>query len=197
MKKHIIAALILTAALSLSAFTGCNKSESGTSSAPERTVVNQNDLPEKEIDVSIAEEASENQTSFKLNKVIDAGAQTDDGKHYIYLNVTIGNTTGEDYELNMLNNFYLLLPDGTESHFDIRTQLYAENNFKNYTGSIINVPANGEFTGYVGGFLLSENVDRFTVGFFPTQNDDTNKESVVKCEVSKLDMTDVPPDLIG
>ena len=53
-----------------------------------------------------------NDTVFKLNSVIDSGAKSDDGERYLYLNVTIKNTSDTAYELNALNNFYLVTDDG-------------------------------------------------------------------------------------
>ena len=212
MKKYIFPTLMLSAAIFAAASVSCSKeknysdkSVSDTTSytayenANERpTAATQEGLASNEINVGVAEAADENQTTFKLNSVIDSGEKTEDGRRYFYLDVTIGNSSSESYELNCLNNFYILLPDGSESHFDIRTQIFADSNYSDkYFVNPFTVPANGELNGYIGGFLIPEGVDTMTVCFFPTQNNNTNKSSVIKCEVSADDIISLPADLAG
>ncbi|MBR2283910.1 MAG: DUF4352 domain-containing protein [Ruminococcus sp.] len=201
MKISRIIAAAAAVCICAASFAGCSSGTRNNSSDPASSGISmaqsQDGLAEKQIDVSVGEEADEHETVFKLNSVIDSGEKTEDGQKYIYLNVTIKNTSSTDYDLNVLNNFYLLLPDKTELSFDIRTQIYALNHFKNFTESPFIVPAGGEFTGYIGGFLLDESISDFTVCFFPTQNDRSNKSSVVKCPVKASDMVSTPDTLIG
>ncbi len=138
-----------------------------------------------EVEISVAQEADENQTVFKVDSVLDVGVQTDDGMKYIYPLVTIKNSSDTDYNLSSLNNISVLLDDGTEVHYDIRTQLYADdNNIENYLPKVITVPAGGEVSGYAGGFIVPDGTDSFTVCFYPTQNDPKNKGTVIKCPIS-------------
>lgn len=179
MKKFKIISLILAAAIMGTAAVGCS---SGTkdSSSTHAQVSNNEDLHDKEISVAIAEEADENDTVFKLNKVLEYTRK--DGR-YIYLDVSVSNATDKTYEMNCLNNFYILFDDGTESHFDIRTQINATQTVEGYTENPFEIPANGEFSGVVGGFIIPDTTQSFTVCFFPTLDDMSNKSSVVKVKV--------------
>ncbi|HBB71467.1 MAG TPA: hypothetical protein DCZ71_02540 [Ruminococcus sp.] len=200
MKVKKIIAVMLTAVLALSAAAGCSSSRSNQSSTqnmPAGAVKAQNEIAEKEFKIAMTEPVDEHETVFQINSIVDSGMKTDDGRKYIYLNVTIKNTSGVDYELSALNNFFLLMPDKTEVSFDIRTQIYAGKNFKGYTESPFVVAAGTEFTGYIGGFLLDENITDFTVCFFPTQDDARNKTSIIKCDVKAADMVAPPADFIG
>lgn len=195
MKKLRTAAIALAAAALLSVFSGCTPKNTSSSSDSRTNKNYQEGLASSEVEVSMAQEANENQTGFKLNSVIDSGNKTDDNKHFVYLNATITNNTKEDFHLSMLNNFYILFPDNTEAHYDVRTQIYAQNNFSAYTSSPLDIPANSSFTGYIGGFLIGEDVTDFTVCFFPTLNDN-NKGVVIKCPVKATDMIAPPSDLV-
>ncbi|HPY84442.1 MAG TPA: hypothetical protein PLS20_05310, partial [Ruminococcus flavefaciens] len=126
MRKSKTAAIALAAAALLSVFTACTPKASSSSSDSRSNKSNQEGLASSEIQVSMAQEANENKTGFTLNSVIDSGNKTDDNKHFVYLNATITNNTNEDFHLSMLNNFYILFPDSTEAHYDIRTQIYAQ-----------------------------------------------------------------------
>ena len=137
-----------------------------------------------EVEISVAQEADENQTVFRVDSVLDVGVQTDDGMKYIYPLVTIKNSSDTDYDLSSLNNISILLDDGTEVHYDIRTQLYADDNIENYLPKVITVPAGGEVSGYAGGFIVPDGTDSFTVCFYPTQNEPRNKNTVIKCPIS-------------
>lgn len=190
MNKYKLFALFLTASLAVTAAVGCtSRKDPDASKNPSSTVEpgKLEGIAEKEISVSVKEEADENQTIFKLNNVVDSGMADDNGR-YLYLDVSITNSTGKEYDLNTLNNFYLLLPDGNEVHFDVRTQLYAGKNIESYVASPFTIPANGEFSGLIGGFIVDKDVTDMTVCFFPTQDDDRNKSSVVKVNVSAADI---------
>lgn len=193
MKKNKILSIALLTVMALSV-TGCSDdstSNSSLSSSGSSISSEQNKLEgiaQNEISANPSEEADANETTFKLNKVIDSGMADDNGNPYIYLDVTIANATDKSYDLSVLNNFYLLLNDGNEVHFDVRTQLHATKNIENYSASPFNIPANGEFSGIIGGFILPKDTEDFTVCFFPTQDNASNKSNVVKVSVSSKDI---------
>jgi len=192
MRKHRITALLLCAAMALTAAAGCSDKNSSSSvpSQPYKTSADgrQDSLAENVINAGLSETAKANDTGYTLNKVIDAGIHTDKNEHYIYLQITIDNTTDKQYDLNALNNFYILFGDGTEAHYDIRTQLYAGKNMSDFVSSPFTVPANGKFSGTIGGFLVGDDVNEFTVCFFPTLDNDRNKDDVIKVKVKKEDI---------
>ena len=80
------------------------------------------------------------------------------------------------------------MPDSQEIHFDVRTQLYGTKNIQNYSASPFTIPANDEFSGIIGGFILPQNVQDFTVCFFPTQDNTSDKTNVVKVNVTATDI---------
>lgn len=179
MKKCKIISLVLAAVLAGTAAVSCSSENKDSSSTP-NMVSNNEDLHDKEISISMAEEANENDTSFKLNKVLEYSGK--DGR-YIYLDVSVTNAADKNYEMNCLNNFYILLGDGSEVHFDIRTQVNASQTVDGYVENPFEIPANGEFSGVIGGFIIPGDVTDFTVCFFPTLDDMSNKTSVVKVKV--------------
>ena len=139
--------------------------------------------------------SSKSQTQSVTNSV-DAGALSENNEHYIYLDVKIKNPTSTEYELSTLNNFFLILNDGTELSSAVRTQLYAVSNFSDlYSGSPFTVPANGEFSGIIGGFTVPDGTNGFTVGFFPTRDDANNKTNLIKVEVKPSDIISLPDEL--
>lgn len=197
MKKYKLISFVLLAAISLSA-AGCSESTgvSGNQSSAESSMnfseySKSDGLAENEISAGVNEEADANQTVFRLNRVIDSGEKSDGGDPYIYLDVTISNPTDKEYDLSVLNNFYLLLPDNQEIHFDVRTQLYGTKNIGNYSASPFTIPANNEFSGIIGGFILPKNTDKFTVCFFPTQDNASDKSNVVKIEVTSDNISSI------
>ncbi|MDE6775140.1 MAG: DUF4352 domain-containing protein, partial [Ruminococcus sp.] len=140
--------------------------------------------------VSVGEEASVNDTAFVLNRVINSGEQPQEGGGtYYYFDVTIRNLTDITYNLNALNNFYVLTSDGNEYHFDVRTQLYAVNNIENYLPNPFEIPANGEVSGIIGGFVIPENTESLTVCFFPSKDDIHDKTNVIKVDVTSADIS--------
>lgn len=196
MRKHRITALILCAALALVPASSCKKNKKSNSSETKQS--DAANIGINEINVGISEEADENDTVFKLNSVIDAGKQTEKGEHYIYLDVTIKNNTDNSYSLNTLNNFYLIMPDSSEVFSSVRTQLYAINNFKEgiFSSDPFEIPANGEFSGYIGGFVLEEGKKEFTVCFFPTKENQNDKEDVIKVKITPDMVTDISSDVL-
>ncbi|MBE6858919.1 MAG: DUF4352 domain-containing protein [Ruminococcus sp.] len=148
-------------------------------------------------EAEMSQEVNANETIFALNSVIDAGAQTENGEHYIYLDITIKNNTDSAYTLSTLNNFRLIMPDESEVYGHVRTQLYATNNFTDkYFGSPFDIPANGEFRGIVGGFVVKADQKDFTVDFFPTKENELDKEDVVRVKVDASKIVSPPADLI-
>lgn len=190
MRKYKFAAMILAAAMALTAAVGCSdKPESSSETSYKISEDGRLEgLADVEVTADLNQEADANQTGFTLNSVFDSGMRNDLGERYIYLDVTISNSTDKEYDLSVLNNFYILFADGTETHFDVRTQLYATKNLDNYTVSPFTVPAKGQFSGMVGGFLVGGDVNEFTVCFFPTLDDERDKSNVVKVKVTNDDI---------
>lgn len=205
MKKLKISSLLLCLAMAMSVSAGCgdNKSsktdkynnpgnEEATKNIPQEMTINPN-LGGNQISADIDEEADANDTIFKLNSVLDAGIQGSNGKKYIYLNVDITNNTDEDYSLSSLNNFYLLHDYNVMETSDLSTMFYAKNNLKDIEISQdpIIVPANGKFSGYISGFEVDADLDSFIVGFYPTKNDTSNKQTVIEINVTAEDIKSV------
>lgn len=188
MKKYKLIPVILAAVLSLSAVGCSGKTNTSESSHTNTPLINNEGIAETEIKAAISEEVTANDTSFILNRVIDSGEQPQEGGGtYYYFDVTIKNLTDTAYSLNALNNFYVLMPDETEYHFDVRTQLFAVNNIENYFPNPFDIPENGEMSGIVGGFVIPENTESFTVCFFPSKDDINNKSNVIKVDVNSAD----------
>lgn len=207
MKIKKISALLLCTAMALSVSASCGKkdkdstpnksasdynnpgSDDTTKNPPQNATLNPAH-GENQIKAEIEEEADANDTIFKLNSVVDAGVQGSNGNKYIYLNVDITNSTDEDYSLSSLNNFYILHGDNLMETSDLVTMFYAKNSLKsiNITQDPITVPANGTFSGYICGFEVPADLNEFTVGFYPTQNINTNKATVIEVEVTPDDI---------
>ena len=192
MRRYKITALILCAAMALTAAVSCSD---GNTSRPmsvtsQETTINPNNegRASNEVTAAISEKANANKTHFTLNRVIDAGTHNDKNERYIYLDVTIDNATDKEYDLSMINNFYLLLSDGSEIHYHVGSQLYATNNIDGYIPSPFTVPASGKFSGIIGGFAVADSVTDFTVCFFPTLNDPQNTPDVIKVNVTSNDI---------
>ncbi|MBO5163458.1 MAG: hypothetical protein J6B75_03325 [Ruminococcus sp.] len=190
MKKYKLIPLLLAAVMAAAPLTGCSPDkESSSVSVSMAPNGRQEGLADNEIKANIAEDTECNDTTFKLNSVIDSGMADENGNKYIYLDAVIGNSTDKEYDLNILNNFYLLLPDNSEAHFDVRTQLYGQKNIDNYIVNPFTVPASGEISGIFGGFVIAPDVENFTVCFFPTQEDMRNKSNVIKVDVTSENIT--------
>lgn len=193
MRKYKFTALLLCAAMAVTAAVGCsdgNSSSRSMSVASQATTVNQNNegRADNEVSAAVAEKASANKTDFTLNRVIDAGTRNDKNERFIYLDITIDNSTNKEYELSMLNNFYLLLSDGSELHYHVGSQLYATNNIDGYIPSPFTVPASGQFSGIVGGFAVSADIKDFKVCFFPTPDDPNKTPDVIKVDIKDSDI---------
>ncbi len=206
MKKFQITAFILTAVLAASSAVSCGNKKKSTSTSDviddsisfsETVSTPEGAVGEKEIKVNIDEEADENDTVFKLNSVIITEPQ-DDNNRFVYCDVTIRNSTDSSYTLSTLNNFYLELPDGEKVYSNIRTQMYALNNFADglYSSDPFEIPASGEFSGIIGGFILADGQNEFTVGFFPTKASPNDKASVITIDVTANDIKTVTSDML-
>lgn len=196
MKKNKIISFALLAIMALS--VGCSDGSTVSNTSPSSSQSSGNALSlegiaQNEITVNVSENANANDTTFRLNRVINSGKTDDNGNPYIYLDVNISNATDKEYELSVLNNLYVLLADNSEVHFDIKTQLYATNNIENYSASPFTVPANGDFSGIIGGFVLPKDTQNFTVCFFPTQDNKSDKTNVVKVSVSAQNIDTLTP----
>ena len=196
MKSFKYAALILAGLLTVTSAASCGKkkiiepvSTVDAENPPTNVYAENTEIGVNQFKADLSTEISANDTAFTLNSVIDTGYREND-KKYIYLDVTINNSTDSGYELSTLNNFYLKLSDGTEVYSDIVTSLYAMANFNEntYSKDPFNIPAKGQFSGIIGGFVVDENVDTFTVGFFPTQSLVNDKDDVC--------LIDITPDKI-
>ena len=209
MRKTRITALLLCALMIVpNAGCGSKSSKKSTTSKanaqivgdepgePVRNAYQQDaNIGKNEVVADIKEEAEANDTGFTLNRVI-AYKDPERSEKYIYFDVNIKNDTSDTYDLSVLNNFYLIYPDGNEKYSDIKTELYANSKFQNYYMSPFNIPANGEFKGIVGGFAVDPSLDEFTIGFFPTRVDNRNKESVIKIKVTPDLIVDNPSDIL-
>ena len=193
MRKYKLTALLLCAAVAVTAAVGCsdgNSSSRSMSVASQETTINQNNegRADNEVSAALSEKASANKTGFTLNRVIDAGTRNDKNERFLYLDITIDNSTDKEYELSMLNNFYLLLGDGSELHYHVGSQLYATNNLDGYIPSPFTVPASGQFSGIVGGFILKDDVSEFTVCFYPTGSNPNDKGTVIEFSITPDDL---------
>lgn len=196
MEEHIMkfnkyTALALVAVMSASVAAGCGeKKKTNDSSATSQTseIINDDEahIGENKIEADLSETVSANDTVFTLNSVISPENMEDEGCIYVYFDVNIKNNSDTAYDLSTLNNFYIVTEDGTELFSDIRTQLFAMSRFKEntYFSDPFQIPANGEFKGIVGGFMLDKNVKNFTVGFYPTKDSPRDKGDVMLIDIT-------------
>lgn len=193
MKKFRLTAIILAMSLSaVSAFSCSDKTPS--SSNGEISYIDPNKPVQQDptkysgdankTNSAFGQEIEVNNTVFTLNSVVKVPDDVSDND-YIYINVTIKNKTDIEYEISSLNNFFMALPDGTEISSDVRTKIHSLAHFTKCIDDYITIPANGEFTGFLaGGFIVPPGTDSFTIGFFPTLNDEVNKSEVILSPVS-------------
>lgn len=203
MKSFKYAALLIAGLLTVSAAVSCGEKKTvepmstvDAENPPTNVYAENSEIGKNEFKAALSTEISANDTVFTLNSVIDPGFR-ENGKKYIFLDVTINNSTGNAYDLSTLNNFYLKLSNGTEVYSDIVTSLYAMANFKEntYSKDPFTIPASGQFSGIIGGFIVDENVDTFTVGFFPTQANVNDKDDVCLIDITPDKIT-TPTDLL-
>lgn len=190
MKYNRLTALTLAALMGAVCITGCGQKKSNTETSAEASSEIILDDPahigKNRIEASLLETVSANDTVFTLNSVVSPKDKEEEGCRFIYFDVSIKNNSDTAYTLSTLNNFYILLEDGTEVYSDIRTQLYAASNFKedSYFTDPFDIPANGEFKGLIGGFLLKKDVEKFTVGFYPTKDSPRAKGDVIVIDIT-------------
>lgn len=198
----VLASLLVPAALF--SCSGKNSSSSDSSEVENTTAFSQEAVPATTAEIGsivvnadLSQEIKENDMSFTLNSVIDAGLSGDDMR-FIFFDVDIRNDLDVSYSLNTLNNFYLIMPDGSEMFSTVRAQLYAINSFKEDKFIIdpFDVPAKGEVKGVIGGFLIDKDVDNFTVCFFPTSDDPNDKEIVIKIDVTADDFKALDDEIL-
>lgn len=197
MRKLKLTAIILAMAISAVSAFSCSDKTSNSSNLPngEISYIDPNqsvqDEPNKysrdanKTNSAFGQEMEVNSTAFTLNSVVRVPSPAGDCD-YIYINITIKNKADVEYQVWALNNFFIALPDGKEISYDVRTTLYANsNNFTKCIEEPVTIPANGEFTGFLaGGFAVPSGTDSFTVGFFPTLNNEIDKSQVILSPVS-------------
>lgn len=191
MKKSRISALFLAAAIAFTPAVGCKKTAEPSSSSSKQ-YAQFPEIGKNQINVSLGESTSLNDTTYTLNSVIDSG-RVKDGLKYVYLHVTIKNESDKPYEMSGLNNFYLLLDDGTEILTDVRADIYAKQSVNGYE-QLLNIAAGSEYDGYIG-FCINEDINDFKVGFFATGVTD-DRSSVVFCEIKADDILPAPEGMI-
>ncbi|MDE5770966.1 MAG: DUF4352 domain-containing protein [Ruminococcus sp.] len=195
MKKLKVVAVILAMSLAaVSAFSCSDKTTGNSNPNADISYIDPNQPVQEEptkysggankTNSDFGQEIEVNSTAFTLNSAVKVhDDQT--GNDYMYINVTIKNKTDIEYEISSLNNFFVALDDSKEISSDVRTKIYALRNFPKCNDDYITIPANGEFTGFLaGGFIIPEGTDSFTVGFFPTLDNETNKSEVILAPVS-------------
>lgn len=206
MKNLKLTALLLCAAMTIPCAVGCQKHSSSSSntktssnSGEPVTISNDKDLGKNKITASIAQEAAANETTFKLNSVVqteNVKRNNNPEKKYIYLNVEIKNDSDTDYNLSSLNNVWLRTGENTVKTCDIVTRFYASEHFKDdkFILDPFVVPAHSTVSGYITGYEVDPSLDKFTVEFFPTQNDIHNKNTVIQVEVTPDMIKSIPAE---
>lgn len=188
MKKFRTAAMAMSLLLAAS-FAGCNRKTVSNIGVENNVPATTVPIGENEINAALGTAIKANDTVFTLNSVISPENTEEDGKRYIYFDISIANP-GTAYSLSTLNNFYILMNDGTKIYEDVRTQLSAMTIFREGTfhSDPFDIPEHGEFKGIVGGFLVDKNAECFTVGFFPTKDTPTAKGDVILINVNASDI---------
>ena len=194
MKPLKIYSLIAAAAIALSAASCSSKSSTDTAgnkatpeaAAPVETVYT---------DAVVGQEITLNDTPFTLKGIIDLGAIAEDGSHYLYLDIDIRNETGTDYSISTLNNFLLERPDGTYIEASSVTQVAAATRLKQdyYSTDPVDVPSSIGYSGIIGGFIVPADVTSFNVIFFPTRQDQNDKDEAVRIPVTAANFSEPDP----
>ncbi|WP_303838155.1 DUF4352 domain-containing protein [Ruminococcus flavefaciens] len=192
MKKTGLFAVLLAAALTTASFAGCLDKNSSSSSRVRQS----SNIPtsieaigSNVVDGEMGKEVTENDTGFTLNSVISA-KNSETGEQFIYMDITLRNNTDKQYTLSTLNNFYIELPDGSKAESDVRTQLYAKQNFNEskYYADPFDIPSNGQFSGVIGGIAVSGDASDFKLCFFPTGDNPRAKGTVIKYDITSGDI---------
>ncbi|MBP5379614.1 MAG: DUF4352 domain-containing protein [Ruminococcus sp.] len=201
MKKTGLLAVLLAAVITAGAFAGCSD-KNDDSSKRSRPAVSISDEPEEPIGSNVVKgelgkEVTENDTAFTLNSVVSS-KNSETGEQFIYMDITLRNSTDKAYNLSTLNNFYIELPDGKKTDSDVRTQLNAKQNFKEskYYADPFDIPSNGQFSGLIGGFAISGDVTEFKLGFYPTGDNPRAKGTVIVYDITAADITAPSSDIM-
>ena len=196
------AALFMAASLMAALSAGCINNNNKNNTSEEDifpTLSNETVAPigSTEIKGELGKEVTANNTSFTLRSLLvhtDSAAK----ERFIFFDIDLRNSTNKEYTLNTLNNFYIKLDDGTEVFSDVRSQLYANGNIKKdkYFVDPFNIPSNGQFSGIVGGFILKDDIDSFTVCFFPTGSNPNDKGTVIEYSITADDLKELDSTLL-
>ena len=213
MKTSKLFAFTLAAVLTASAAAGCLDKKSSSSKDVNISVdatepdngpalqpqenVKHGPVGENKVEAEIGKEETANDTSFTLNAVIDGG-HSDDGQKFLFFDITLKNATADAYTLSTLNNFYILTNDGEEIYSDVRSQLYANKYFntEKYYADPFDIPSNGQFSGVIGGYTVDEDLNDFTLCFFPTGSDPLAKETVFNYKITADDIKEADSSLM-
>lgn len=202
MKIRKTAALIMAASLTAALSAGCmnNNKKNNTSDEDLFPTVNTESVApigSTEIKGELGKEVTANNTSFTLRSVV-VHTDSDAKERFIFFDIDLRNSTEKEYTLNTLNNFYIKLDDGTEVFSDVRSQLYARSSIKTdkYFVDPFNIPSNGQFSGIVGGFILKNDIESFTVCFFPTGSNPNDKGTVIEYSITPDDLKEIDSTLL-
>ena len=206
MNRKRLAALLMaasiTAAVSVSCMNNNSKKDKKDSSSSEDFLPTDSNEPvapkdSTELKGEIGKEISANSTDFTLKSVV-VHTDKEAKERFIYFDIDLRNSTSTEYTLSTLNNFFIKLPDNKEVYSDVRSQLYAESSFKKdkFFRDPFNIPSNGQFSGIVGGFILNDDVDEFTVCFYPTGSNPKDKGTVIKFAITADDLKELDSDVL-
>ena len=210
MKTSKLLAFLLAAAVIAPAAAGCDDKNNNAADNQPATSFNTNEelepmtpptehgpVGENEMAAELGKEISANDTDFTLNSVIDGGT-SDDGKKFLYLDITLRNDTDNAYTLSTLNNFYIITPGNEELYSDVRAQLYAQKKFneEKFFTDPFDIPSNGQFSGIIGGYTVDAELTDFTLCFFPTGKDPLAKETVFKYNITAADIKPADPAIL-
>lgn len=202
MKILRTAAVLMSVVMLTSAFTGCGKKKESTKKKQTTQVEYPDWVGKNEIKGELEKEAVGNETGYILNSVIHVHPENAADGDYYYLDVTIKNQTDTAYALNALNNFYIELSDSTQVDYFVGADTYGASHFKDDIYSVVSeqyqLPANGEFSGIVGGFKIdpAKVGSKITVCFFPTRENADDKEDVIKVDVPADKIVEPSADML-
>ena len=197
-----IAALIMTASIAAALSAGCHNHNKNNDTSDEEMFPTSNTeevspIGSTELKGEIGKEITANNTAFTLRSVF-VHTDHDYKERFVYFDIDLRNSTDKEYTLNTLNNFYIKLPDGTEVFSDVRSQLYARSSLKEdkYYEDPFNIPSNGQFSGIVGGFILMDDIDEFTLCFYPTGSNPNDKGTVIEYSITADDLKELDSSLL-
>ena len=138
----------------------------------------------------IGKEISANDSDFTLKSVLVPEVDDEKAK-FIFLDIELRNNTDSAYTISTLNNFYLQFTDGTKIYSDALSQLNAEEIFKkgSYYVDPFDIPSNGQFSGIIGGFTVSKDIDEFKLCYFPTGSNPNDKGTVIEYQINSADLS--------